>query len=775
MSKTLKMSILLLIITLGFLFLSHPEVYAVEINSVEELEQAFQGKNVSVYGTSIVLNDDAELSDVIELGTLDYTLQLNDHTLTVQEFKLNSGTLTIYDMSGRGKIASEGPIWIGKPEDEESQAKMTINGGNYGWVENYGELTIGSGEFETINNGGTLTVNWGTVHSIWNTKDLTINDGYITDVSHESGKLVINGGEFTAYNRIDVDSETGEESEWPYCSYWNIDSDITISGGTFKATNLDYVLRLTANTEGKVKEDSIDSLVKEGYKAMYNVKSAEDWDVYYSRVEIVPEEAYDIFEHIAPNGIWEVNSYIPEDSFEAQHTLTALALDAVEGIDTDKILDIYAGANQDPEEAHIQLSLEGLETQPKINVKVVYNEPESTSYAKVNEVLNKMRDIDIFDLDEEISYRLEDLNLINYLVACKDDEHDLSHSKALNFSKELIEIVDGANISFRIISGLGGGSPYELYSYDGGLVVVYFNGMPYATKGAGLNMNHVLYIPDDTENTADAYIKAAMKRIEDYLGTTEGIKLEVGGKFEEFEEDWNEHGFIDEKTCGANYYNLTIGDKTLRFAICKKSESELETPKYLGSDVVSDITITTDESEVPLDTALTVEKEENDKIKEALGTDKYVAYNISLYSNAKAANIKKLENGKFNVSIPVPKIFEGKEITVYYINSENEKEEHTATVKEGYVEFETNHFSTYALTETVVDKEETQPIVPEEKPEEKPIVPEETEKNETTPVTPNEPKEDNLSNPKTGDNIVVYAIILVVSVAGILVVKRKKK
>ena len=47
----------------------------------------------------------------------------------------------------------------------------------------------------------------------------------------------------------------------------------------------------------------------------------------------------------------------------------------------------------------------------------------------------------------------------------------------------------------------------------------------------------------------------------------------------------------------------------------------------------------------------------------------------------------------------MPENLKGKEITVYYINSKGEKEEHIATVKDGYATFETDHFSTYVLAE----------------------------------------------------------------------------
>lgn len=88
MSKTLKMSILLIIITLGFLFLAQMEVGAVDLDSADALKEAFEGKNATVNGTTITLTEDVTISnekiglDVIKIKEGNYTLDLNGHTLT---------------------------------------------------------------------------------------------------------------------------------------------------------------------------------------------------------------------------------------------------------------------------------------------------------------------------------------------------------------------------------------------------------------------------------------------------------------------------------------------------------------------------------------------------------------------------------------------------------------------------------------------------------------------------------------------------------------------
>jgi len=272
---------------------------------------------------------------------------------------------------------------------------------------------------------------------------------------------------------------------------------------------------------------------------------------------------------------------------------------------------------------------------------------------------------------------------------------------SLNFSKELIELTNGSNIAYKLDTRMGSSSA-GLWFYLGGWGFVYYNGEPIDGAPIGITRSHVLYVPSDTIDTDEARIEAALKRIKDYLGTTVDIKIEVGGTLESTgneQYNWNYYGLIDEKTSGKNYYNFTINGNTYKFAICKKDSQELVNPKYIASDLMSNISIKSDSSELPLDTAITVKKVISKDIEEILGTNLYTAYDIALYSNTKQASITKLETGNFIVSIPISENLKDKRITVYYINSNGEKEEHIPTVKDGIASFETNHFSTYILVE----------------------------------------------------------------------------
>lgn len=688
------------------------------IDSIEEAKEEFAGK-AKIEGNKITLtsdieflnlNCDNECEDFEKYGIVnlsgDYELDLNGHTIKVGELYLSSGNIVIKDSENTGMINTDFLLI-------ESQAIVTINNGIFKFIANEGELIVKNGEITGLQNAG----------------NLIIEDGNFRFLA-QFGTATIEGGTFTSY----------QENEYEQY-YTALDLENTIlKGGEFITSNMDYALQIQSKYE--LNENSINKALAKGYVAThegYKFLSNEDANVSsYTSLKIEEDTCFKMMEKIAPNGVWKVNSYKPLEPSEGQTLLTALMMDKV---DKKLVKNVQAWYDTKPEEATVILFLNDNSVR-EYNLKVSYNVPDVTSNKEVNNILSNLKKLDRNDLDEETSYRVEDLYLINYLYS---NPKGMDVSLALNFSKELIETSNGSNVYYRIIGQFGGGNPNGLYTYFADKAVVYFNNIAYKTIYAGVNLNHLLYIPSNTKNTTDAYIDAAMKRIKDYLGTTEGINIEVGGTLDSLnyydnyaakEITWNEYGFIDEKTSGDYYYNITINGKTHKFAICKKDN--LENPKYLTSDILSNIVIKSDSSELPLDTAITVKSVTNDTIKKALGTEKYKAFNITLYSNAKEEQITKLTEGKFEVSIPVPEGLEGKNIDVFYVNDKGEKEEHNAEVKNGYVVFETNHFSTYALVEN------------------------------TSLVS-------NIEVPKTADGILTYLILTIISVFGIVFITKNLK
>lgn len=86
----------------------------------------------------------------------------------------------------------------------------------------------------------------------------------------------------------------------------------------------------------------------------------------------------------------------------------------------------------------------------------------------------------------------------------------------------------------------------------------------------------------------------------------------------------------------------------------------------------------------------------------------YVAYDMNVQVDDNI--IQPLEN--VIVSLPIPKEFVNKDIVVHYLNDKNELEEIESEIKEDKVYFETNHFSTYVLTERKTNTDDENTILP---------------------------------------------------------------
>lgn len=703
--KSVKKILGVFVIVTCALLLVPNNVDAREINSADSLKDAFEGQSAIVEGTTVTLTGNVDFTgsdDVFEVDEEDYIFNLNGYSIKLTEFYLNSGSLTVNDTTGTGKLDAIFTMF-------GEGTTVVVNNGSFGsLIDNYANFTINDGNFHSIwHNGGTLT----------------INDGNFANISNDSAKLFIKGGTFTAYRLNDP------EGPVDYFSMININSETVITGGTFTTNNYDIALQLYSNTEFEIDSNSIDKLIGDGFLADYTMNKSTTWDVSYSHVEIVEDETEEILAKIAPSGVITLNVEKPDDADKAYFFLSEVVRNMAK---TDKYyIEIAFPSEGDFDPENGVISFYKPTTGEWIcdkKIKVAYKESDKSASAKVAPIIKKIAERTKDETNIKNSFILDDLYLINYLNSLKDG---INSEMSLNFFKELIDLTNGSNIAYKFDSRMGSSSA-GLWFYLSGWGFVYYNGEPIDGAKIGITRSHVLYVPSDTKDTDEARIEAALKRIKDYLGTTDGIKIEVGGTLESTgseEYHWNYYDLIDETTSGKNYYNITINGKTYKFAICKKDAKELENPKYIASDLISNISIKSDSSELPLDTAIIVKSVTSDDIEKVLGTSVYAAYDISLYSNAKQVNITKLESGEFIVSIPVPEILKDKEVTVYYINSKGEKEEHVATVKDGIASFETDHFSTYVLAEKI-DQE----------------------------------------NPDTGDRIITYIVITILSLIGIVTI-----
>ena len=335
---------------------------------------------------------------------------------------------------------------------------------------------------------------------------------------------------------------------------------------------------------------------------------------------------------------------------------------------------------------------------------VTFDEPEENNKVVAN-YFDSLKELDWEDRDTY--YMIDDLSLVNYYLTSSRSElwNSGAPGRALKYS-DLNRITKGTNVKYILDNRMGEQDDSLMYEFTIGGMNVFYNDYLYGTKEQGIYLKRVLYISEDTADSTDAYVAAAQNRINSYLGDDSLVSVRYGGSINTLNQECNANQLIGrnctddeyEIISDGNYYIFEIRGKEYKFYI-KKDNSKLSDPAYIGTDLVTDIEITSNDSFIPLDTAITSQEVRENYIEEALGSNNYESYDITLFSEANNAPVMRLNKGKFNVKIPVPDSLEGKNIGVYFIQPDGYKEEHAATINNGMVEFETNHFSIYTLAE----------------------------------------------------------------------------
>lgn len=177
-------------------------------------------------------------------------------------------------------------------------------------------------------------------------------------------------------------------------------------------------------------------------------------------------------------------------------------------------------------------------------------------------------------------------------------------------------------------------------------------------------------------------------------------------------------------------------------------------------DKSTNIKLETTTAVVPTGTTLTAEKvtkgDNYNTVVKAVEKDvsKFVLYDINLVNN----NSKIQPNGKVKVSIPVPEGYDTRKIVVYRVAEDGTKTKYDTTITDGYITFETDHFSNYVVAEKTTSTENNN-----------------TNTTETKPGNTNTDRELD-DTPKTGEETNVVSIISfilsIVSALGLAVVKK---
>ena len=315
---------------------------------------------------------------------------------------------------------------------------------------------------------------------------------------------------------------------------------------------------------------------------------------------------------------------------------------------------------------------EVLETH-KVNLVFEYDKSMKSEVDKLIAKLPKGEDMggwyDIY------YFKVTDMELINYWLTCTETNSETNVNQLINYSDEFKKQIGYKNFSLDVGMGIDG----DLLTEAAGFADFKYKGVVYGVAEIGASAEHIFYVPSDAQDV----LEAAQKRLDDYLGAGR-VKLE----------ETILPGTTDK--C----YKTTINNVE-HYLLIEKDSSKMVTPTYQNVDAATDIAVLSDDSSIPLDTMLEVEKltsgTEYDKIMQVLDVKKSETFDIKLHSDSADKYITKLEDGQFEVKIPISDAFKDESLVVYYVDGDNKVTEHPVTSKEGYATFITNHFSIYTL------------------------------------------------------------------------------
>lgn len=483
------------------------------------------------------------------------------------------------------------------------------------------------------------------------------------------------------------------------------------------------------------------------------------------------QKDYDvILEKLAPKGIIEIKGVEPPTNLPAaegsrpqdiinmlmelliKEQASSLGLDIEESYNesisvecttsTDCIVNIITREQHIEEDGTPSLGVEEIAASKKVEIK--YTNPNSFLIQDAKQLMNKIKKGEKFDVNNDYHYIADGLTVLNYDYNLYKNGYIMDFAR-LHYISEINDLLEGRNYQIRFI-GPSGNSPWA--NYGNGYSVIYYKNMPLAYGGVtNITLRKILYIPSDTPNTSEDYIKAAKKIIDDYIPNNKlTVRLVTKEELQgETVDNILKEFHMDKKDTDGNVYILEDDGHFISWYILAKEtkDKKKSKPEFNKKDYDSKVNVKSSDGSISLDSKLQVEIIENgtkeyQKIENSINKEDFQAFDINLYSDGLAKSIKVLESGTFEVSLPVEDALKNKNLIVYYIKDDGKIEKHPVTIdKEGNAVFETNHFSTYILSE------------------------DETETTNETEV-----------NPQTGDKILTFIGMSILSV-GLLILGMK--
>ena len=402
-----------------------------------------------------------------------------------------------------------------------------------------------------------------------------------------------------------------------------------------------------------------------------------------------------IYNSMLTNGKIKINTVDPTDDFDFAETAITAALSKYE---TERYR-IYGSCNT-KNDCFVNIS-DKIDYSKYKEYKVEYEFVKPNMLIK-NRIDSYAKSFKYEEMHpEKYLFTMEDLETINYKYTSPNFGDIDAINAIINYSSEYQNKIGYTNIGTKLDARAGWDDKFSSGCF--GYLNLIYDGIVYSyVKIAGVKQNNVLYVPDETKDTTEAYINAALERIKKYIPKAE-VKIEYAGQIDKTEEygalDLEE--IVDVSKTLDEYYKVTIGEKEYYYFIAKDS-SKMRKPMMNTVDVDTDISIKTEASEVPLDSKINtiVIDAKSDEYKEFLkqvNVSNGLVVDLKLFSESINKNISKLDSGIFKVYVPLTDELKTLDLTTYYIKDDGEIEKHKVTIEDNYLVFETNHFSTYII------------------------------------------------------------------------------
>lgn len=440
---------------------------------------------------------------------------------------------------------------------------------------------------------------------------------------------------------------------------------------------------------------------------------------------------------ILPN---EISLDIPEVEFEKTNTLIE-----------NKIKDIWQQQGIDASNCEITIfgpSLYSIENFHKTYIFI--NSSNNTAYRDTIKV--KYNNTDKFNTTDQQAVKNIRIESPRYYEV--PIQNGMDGMTAIEQAKKYYSnLIKDNTISIGVYSGAGGMESLNSWTWESGTCVGLFkNGILYNTIVMGEECAvPVIDVPATvSDSELNNYITTILKRyytsdfLKEVVSITKGATITDAANHTT--NPWTKE-VKDGYTVKATFAGLGTEDS---YIIVHREQPKIDT--VTRTDTNTNVKLESSTDVIPADTQLVVEKLTSGDIysivEKSLGTDinKFTLYDITLKQN----NVNIQPNGKVKISIPVPEGYDTSKIAVYRVAEDGTKTEYEITIENGYITFETDHFSNYVVAEKNITENEDKNV--------------ETSKTEEKDVTP-----------KTGtrDIITYIGIIIFISAVGIVAIKRK--